>query len=170
MRQAISAAASLLLLVCGFVSRGAESTWEFSVQVSASVDSVPPTIRLSWPQDTYLLPNSYTVFRKTPAATSWGQGTALPGTSTGFIDTNVTVGSVYEYQIVKKTSQYTGYGYLYSGIEAPLIENRGKLLLIVDNTYAASLTNELARLQEDLVGDGSRRRWLDGGSPGRQPR
>ena len=35
-----------------------------------------------------------------------------------------------------------------------MTENRGKLLLVVDNTYAANLANELAVLQQDLVGDG----------------
>src|SRR5581483_6418647 len=49
---------------------------------------------------------------------------------------------------------YNGYGYVQSAINAPLVDNRGKVILVVDNTYAAQLTNELARLQQDLVGDG----------------
>jgi hypothetical protein len=34
------------------------------------------------------------------------------------------------------------------------VEDRGKLLLVVDQTYAADLTNELAQLEQDLTGDG----------------
>ncbi len=36
----------------------------------------------------------------------------------------------------------------------PLVESRGKLVLVVDNTYAAQLAPELTRLQQDLAGDG----------------
>ncbi len=134
--------------------RGADMTWEFSVQVSASVQTSPARITLSWPQDQYMLPNRYTVYRKAPGDTSWGTGTTLPGTATSYMDDTVSVGTPYEYQIVKATSQYTGYGYLYSGVNVAMIDSRGKLLLVVDNTYADALTNELSQLQQDLVGDG----------------
>jgi len=144
----------LLLVAATARTSGAESTWEFCVQVSATVQVAPAQIVLNWPQDTYTQPASYTVFRKAPGPSSWGTGTTLPGTTTNYTDTNVTAGTAYEYQIIKTTSQYTGYGYIYAGINVPLTENRGKLLLVVDNTYAANLTNELAVLQQDIIGDG----------------
>lgn len=140
-----------------FTSReapAAESTWVYAVQISASVQSSPPRITLSWPQDQYGA-NSYTVCRKAKDATSWGSGTTLPGSATSYVDNNVVVGGTYEYQIVKAgTLGYTGYGYIYAGIEAPLIENRGKVILAVDSSHAGSLTSELNRLRQDLVGDG----------------
>src|SRR5438094_116206 len=49
---------------------------------------------------------------------------------------------------------YSGYGYLQSAINLPLVDNRGKVVLIVENTYAANLSTELTRLQQDLAGDG----------------
>src|SRR6185369_6559678 len=52
-------------------------------------------------------------------------------------------------------------GYIYSGINAPLTESRGKLILVVDNTFSASISNELARLQQDLTGDGWQVNRLD---------
>jgi hypothetical protein len=155
MRKAISVVSTLLFLLGLTVKVGAvESTWEFSVQVSASVQETPALITLTWPQDTYMAPNSYTIYRKAPGATSWGTGTTLPGTSTSYTDSNVSVGTAYEYQVVKSTSLYTGYGYLYGGIKVAANENRGKLLLVIDKTYAAQLTSELGRLQQDLTGDG----------------
>src|SRR6266571_9482751 len=145
---------TLLLLSAAQLGRAVEPTWEYSVQVSATVQTPPPQITLAWPQDTLGVPNSYTVYRKAPGATAWGAGTTLAGSVTSYIDANVTTGSVYEYQIVKAASTYTGYGYIYAGINAPLVDNRGKVVLIVDNTYAANLAFELARLQQELVGDG----------------
>ena len=134
--------------------RAVEMTWEFSVQASASVQVAPARITLTWPQDQYMLPNSYTVYRKAPGDNSWGTGTTLPGTSTSYVDNNVVIDTPYEYQIVKVTSQYTGYGYLYAGINVLMTDSRGKLLLVVDTTYAGALADELAQLQQDLMGDG----------------
>jgi len=145
---------SALALVSALSSRAVEMTWEYSVQLSANVQVSPPQITLVWPQDQYVLPNSYTVYRKAPADSSWRQLTGLAGSATSYVDNNVVVGTAYEYQVVKSTSQYTGYGYLYSGINVPMTDGRGKLMLVVDNTYAAELATELGRLQQDLVGDG----------------
>jgi len=154
MRKAVSIAIGLLLFVAAPQLVFGDMTWEFSVQVSASVQASPPRITLSWPQDQYMLPDSYTVYRKAPGDTTWGTGTTLPGTATSYVDNQVVIGAPYEYQIVKATSQYTGYGYLYSGINVAMTDSRGKLLLVADNTYAADLSNELWQLQQDLVGDG----------------
>ena len=41
-----------------------------------------------------------------------------------------------------------------AGIKAPLKDQRGKLLLVVENKYAADLAAELTRLEQDLTGDG----------------
>lgn len=131
-----------------------DSTREFSVQASASVEASPARIKLSWPADTCARPNNYTVSRKAPGAASWGTPTTLPATATTYVDTRVAVGSRYEYQIVKHAADYTGYGYVCAGINVPLTDNRGKLLLVVDTTYAAELAGELARLHQDLTGDG----------------
>src|SRR5205823_10115800 len=110
-------------------------------------------ITLSWPEGTCAA-NSYTVYRKAPGATSWGKGVALPATATTYKDDHVAVGTPYEYQIVRSGTGYSGYGYVYAGINVPLTDNRGKLLLVIDGTYASELAGELARLQQDLAGDG----------------
>jgi hypothetical protein len=131
----------------------ADMTWVYAVQISATIQTDPPQIDLRWPPDE-LGANSYVVRRKLKTDNSWGPGITLPGSTTNFTDTNVSIGSAYEYQVVKHaTLGYTGYGYIYSAIDGPLIENRGTLLLIVAADTLA-LSNELARLQTDLVGDG----------------
>src|SRR2546422_998159 len=136
MRKLIGVGFSLLLLLTAAHGVPAvESTCEFSVPVSATVQETPKgPIVLNWLQESSLTPNSYTVFRKSPGAAAWGKGTVLPGSTTAFIDTKVAVGTAYEYQIVKATSQYNGYGYICAGIKVPAKESRGKLLLVVDNT------------------------------------
>ena len=137
-----------------FAVRAVENTWDNAVRASSSVQASPARITLTWPQDTNGTPSSYTVYRKAPGASSWGSGTSLSGSSTSYVDTNVTPGTAYEYRIVKAAGGYTGYGYIQTGINVPLVESRGKVVLLVDNTHATALATELTRLQQDLVGDG----------------
>src|SRR5688500_3675731 len=150
--------AALALLVAFTLSlttaRAVENTWDYSVQVSSSVQAAPAQVTLTWPQDTVSVPSSYTVYRKAPSATSWGAGTTLSGSTTNYTDTSVTAGQSYEYRIVKAAGSFTGFGYIQIGVAAPVVESRGKVVLVVDNTVAPALGSELTRLQQDLAGDG----------------
>jgi hypothetical protein len=89
----------------------------YAVQVSATVQTSPARITLSWPQDQNGA-NSYTVYRKAKDDTSWGSGTTLSGSTLSYTDNNVSVGSAYEYRVVKAATlgYYTGYGYIYEDI------------------------------------------------------
>lgn len=131
----------------------ADNTFVYAVQISASVQTSPPRIQLRWEPDPYGA-RSYTVFRKGRNAVAWGPGKVLPGHAAAYTDSAVAVGGAYEYQIIKAGPGYTGYGYILTGINAPLREGRGKLVLVVANTHAAALAPELARLKSDLIGDG----------------
>lgn len=130
-----------------------ESTWIYSVQASATVQPNPPQITLSWPQEIYPVV-SYAVYRRPAGATGWGSPTTLPGSALSYTDSNVAVGTLYEYQIVKTGGFFTGYGYVTSGIEVPPVDSRGKIVLIVDSSQAAALDSELQTLAQDLAGDG----------------
>ncbi len=154
MRAAALLAASSWLVLSPMLSRAEDNTWLYAVQISAQVQVSPPQIALRWGADQNA--TKYTIYRKSEAATQWGLPLAeLGGAATNYTDANVQVGRGYEYQIVKKTSLgYTGYGYIYSAIELPMTEDRGKLVLVVETNATASLTGELARLRQDLVGDG----------------
>ena len=138
----------------------AQADAALSVQIQASAQASPPQIALSWEADTNN-PTGYTVYRKSKTATSWGNPIAtLPGNALSFTDTSVAVGSTYEYQVIKQalavynTISYTAYGYVFSGINAPLNDTRGKVVLLVATNSTGSLGAELARFQSDLVGDG----------------
>src|SRR5450631_4379678 len=129
----------------------AQATSDYAVQVTAVVQSAPPRITLSWPA--FAGATQHTVSRKAWGAASWGVPVILAGSATGYVDSGVTVGTKYEYQVLR-TASVTGYGYLATGIEIPLVEDRGKVVLVVDATMTAGLATELSRLQMDLAGDG----------------
>jgi hypothetical protein len=151
----VNNAALGLLLLCGCLSlRAEEATWIYTVQISAVVQTNPAQIAMTWLPDEYVA-NSYTIYRKAKEATSWGSPIAsLDGSATNFTDSNVAVGSAYEYEIYKNGVGHDGYGYIYAGIQAPLTDQRGKLVLVVATNATATLSSELARLQSDLTGDG----------------
>ena len=134
----------------------AQTSADYAVQVSATVATNPAWVALSWAADAQA--TSYTVYRRSPGVVSWGSLTNLGGSASGCVDSNVTLGGVYEYRIDKSASAggtaFTGVGYAYVGIQAPLVDSRGKIVLLVDAVLASSLGPELARLQQDLVGDG----------------
>ena len=138
---------------------------DIAVQVSVVAQEAPAQITLQWPGNPSpgIAYDSYAIYRKAPSDSSWGAvRAALPGTATSFADTTVSAGVAYEYQVIRNGSNQTtnppppfsGYGYVCAGIRVPPVENRGKMILLVDSTVAPSLSNELAVLQQDLAGDG----------------
>ena len=146
-----------LALVCGALcgvtsSALAASVSDYAVRVSATVQTNPAQISLSWPANAGS--TGYLVYRKSRDAKVWGTGLPLPSSASNYVDLNVVAGSSYEYRISKSATNYSGEGYVYAGIAVPLVESRGKVVLLVDNTLSTSLASELARLQQDLAGDG----------------
>ncbi|HWQ93532.1 MAG TPA: hypothetical protein VN673_17845 [Clostridia bacterium] len=145
---------AMLVVLC--LPAFADSTFVYAVQLSATTQSSPPRVDLTWPADPYGAV-SYTVSRKLKHETSWGAGVTLPGTATSYSDSATTAGMAYEYQVFKVSNpslNYTGYGYIFAGIQLPPIENRGRVVLVVETNATAGLTAELSRLELDLIGDG----------------
>lgn len=145
------APALLLLLWSG---AAAAHPTNYAVAVTVSVEEAPPRISLHWPA--VAAATKYEVSTKAWGAASWSLQATLTtnaATVTGWTDTNVTAGTVHEYMVVR-TAGVTAYGFTMSAIRRPLPDSRGKVILLVDDSKAPALTNELTRLQRDLVGDG----------------
>lgn len=120
---------------------------------SAKVSADPARVELEWPSHPFPVEN-YTIYRKAIDSADWGNGVTLSADTTRFADENVELGKTYEYQIIKRGVGYTGYGYIAVGINASLVDDRGRVLLLVDQTFTGPLAGEIARLQSDLAGDG----------------
>jgi hypothetical protein len=127
-----------------------QSASDMAVQLSAQVQLSPAQITLNWASISGA--TSYFVYRKTKDAAGWG---AYIGTTAGtsFTDNTISVGQTYEYKVAKQNSPYAT-GYIYAGINAPPIHNRGALLLLVDTTFTTSCSTEIAQLTKDISGDG----------------
>lgn len=144
----------VVLALCAFTIDAQTGSHDRSVRMWATVQSSPPAITLNW------LPHGNTtgfqIFRKVKGGTSWGGAIAsLGSTATSFVDNSVQPNVSYEYRVLRTTSNLgNGYGYVNSGIALDMVEYRGKIILLVDNTMSGPLASQLTTLEQDLEGDG----------------
>ncbi|MCX6971812.1 MAG: hypothetical protein NTV93_16885 [Verrucomicrobia bacterium] len=141
-----------------------------TIVVTTTIQRNPSAITLHWPSYSRDPSVYYEIFRRpltSLGSSSWGPSLAgggvfngtnwvpIPGgltvADTSWTDTNVTPGVLYEYKLVR-----SGYadGYVAAGIDLPMTEDRGTVVLLVDDTMSAPLAAELLQMKKDLVGDG----------------
>ncbi|MBS1568055.1 MAG: hypothetical protein JST45_01305, partial [Bacteroidetes bacterium] len=150
-KQILSAVTGLLLSATMLAQSYSQAA---SVQMSATVQSSPARITVQW--QPYASATNYTVYRKLKDQQTWGSSVASVGGSVNqYVDNDVSVGVYYEYKVVR-TAGTTGTGYISSGINLDPVEDRGVMVLLVDNDISGGLTSELLQLQEDLQNDGWR--------------
>ncbi|MBK6476628.1 MAG: fibronectin type III domain-containing protein [Flavobacteriales bacterium] len=139
----------MILSLTGFGQTPSESA---TVKLSAVTQSSPPRVTLSWAPVSGA--STVTIYRKLRSATSWGSSIATPSASAGqYQDNGVSVGTYYEYK-VKANGGSNGDGYISSGIDVPLEDYKGKILLLVDATLAPQLVSEIQQVESDLKADG----------------
>ncbi|MCX7872168.1 MAG: Ig-like domain-containing protein [Verrucomicrobiae bacterium] len=132
------------------------SASDYAVLAWAEVSSNPPSITIKWNTDSRAI--NYTLYKKSLDEMRWANLANLAPDVVSFTDTNVATGQFYEYKIVREgvenTTQFRGISYIVSGIEVLPVESRGGVILFVENSLTSAISNEIFRLQLDLVGDG----------------
>lgn len=123
-----------------------------TVPLTATVNTSPVSVTLNWPTP---ITSTVRVLRRLKGQT--GAWTSLlnaaNSTQTSLTDANVTLGQTYEYR-VERLSNVAAYGYAHVAVEAPVTDSRGKVLLFTDAALVAPLAAEIARLKDDLRGEG----------------
>lgn len=131
----------------------AQNTKDATVPVEAQISLNPPGILVSWANPT---PANLLVLRRTKgqAGNQWVQVLSQTNSSfTGVIDNSVELGQTYEY-VVQRVGTVTAFGYAHVSLLGPLVDQRGKVLILVDSTTADALGVELKQLKDDMRGDG----------------
>lgn len=143
----------LIIIFCYPFAIFSQAVSDPAVQINVTVQTSTPQITLNWVGNATT--TNYTVYRKLKTGTSWGAAIAtLTGTVNLYVDNAVTIGTNYEYRVIRTGSGYTGYGYINAGIQVPATEYRGNVIVLVDSTFVTSLATEIRRLVDDLEGDG----------------
>ena len=135
----------------------AQTARDFAIDLGASVSEAPPAITLSWTQRRQSNITAQSVSRRLKGGTTWTTLATLGLSDTTYTDNSVATGVEYEYRMLRTysgISPNSAMGYLSAGIDVPMVEERGTLLLVVDDTMEAPLAPEIAQLQRDLAADG----------------
>jgi hypothetical protein len=147
----------LALVLSSTCTLRAQTPRDFAIDLGATVSTNTPRVSLSWTIRRQGNITAQKIHRRLKGATSWVKLSDLATNDTSFVDATVAVGVEYEYWMERTyTGIYptTAQGYLNAGVNVPMAESRGKLLLVIDNTMVAPLAPEIAQLQADLTGDG----------------
>ncbi|GAA4457131.1 T9SS type A sorting domain-containing protein [Rurimicrobium arvi] len=128
----------------------AQTAADYAIQVEANVRVAPAQVTLNWKRISGA--SSYTIQKKAKGAPAWS---ILASTTDSFyIDNSVASDSAYEYKIFSLGGIASAFGYIYAGINNPATHNRGSLLILCDTLFRDSCATEVARLMQDLSGDG----------------
>ncbi len=146
-------AASAALSICAHaaVSR------DFVVDLKATVGASAPYLTLSWGQRVQANISSQKIHRRLKGEAAWVKQADLAVDQTSWADPTAVPGVEYEYWMERRLtglSPNVAAGYLSAGCNVPEVHDRGRLLLVVDDTVAAPLAGEIARLRADLAADG----------------
>ncbi|MBK6995393.1 MAG: T9SS type A sorting domain-containing protein [Lewinellaceae bacterium] len=137
-----------------FSASQAQFAKDATVPITATLGTGPTSITLSWPN-----PGNASLLMlrraKGQAGNAWQLVLNLGGSNVNsIIDTGVSNGQTYEYVLQQFVNGIFSFGYVHVAVNANPVNTRGKILIFVDSTSADALGPELARLKNDLRGDG----------------
>jgi hypothetical protein len=130
----------------------AQAAADAALQVSVDLTNLP-AVTFHWPADPTA--TGYTIARRIAGTSNWSAPVNVPGggSATSWLDSTVLYGLRYEYWF-SKSGTPAAKNVLTVGVQAPLQDQRGAVVLLVDATKVAVLGARLDRLVEDLAGDG----------------
>ncbi len=127
-----------------------------AVELRADVSISVPRITLRW-NASFFPVTTLRLYRRVRGESSWGSAITLATDAVSYADNSAATGVLYEYRLVREqTSGATpvAESFLWSGVNLPMSDRRGRLILVVDDTIASPLAVELDRLIAGFIGDG----------------
>jgi hypothetical protein len=92
------------------------------------------------------------LFANNPSWTLLAQN--ISASTLSYTDNNVLLGQQWEYQVKRMHATGVAIGYTCASLKADKTDYKGRMLLVIDNSIAIALTNEIQTLKKDLTGDG----------------
>ncbi len=150
-----------LFLLTNYSLKGQGGIADRTVNVQAIVQESPAQIKLTWDNSSFA--QSTEIFRKKRNERSFSSVRIglVNAPDSEFIDNNVEVGQLYDYNLVQRTSFTSSnvftlfaWGGISAGINIQLNAYRGDLLIVADTAIKNNLSAEFERFKDDLIEDG----------------
>lgn len=132
---------------------------DFAMQIRVeTVKDSKNRIALSWAVDSNA--TKISILRKLKSEPNFlmKDSVILPGNATLYIDSTIEENVVYEYAVCKNAKDGNfnriAIGYVATGVDIMPIPSRGKVLILVDQTFASQLATKLDRYENLLTLDG----------------
>jgi hypothetical protein len=137
----------------------AQTARDTVLEVTATTSASVPHVTLQWTAPASgVSVASQRMWRRVKGATNWESRIDLSAGALSYPDTQALPGVAYEYSLQRLfpsgTTPPIAYGAIVAGWNLPLVEKRGNVSLLVDQTMSASLAAELAQFERNLTSDG----------------
>jgi len=128
-------------------------TYDVDAGVSAGV--VPgDAVELHWRNVPGSIHEALDGYRRPLGETNWGRPLFEKNTSWSYLDVSLTPGKYYEYFLDSKQDAHLTARFIATALRGQPIHQRGRVLLLIDETVNTALGPDLTKLETDLVGDG----------------
>jgi hypothetical protein len=145
---------TVLLLVLSISTANAQTPQDAAVPIQITIGINPPAVLINWPNP---VASDVTLRRRVKGqpGNAWTTVVTAPFTYlNGYFDVDVSGNTTYEYALERKTGSISAYGYAYAAISAPMEDDRGKVIVVVDSIQADQLGPDLVAFENDLRGEG----------------
>jgi hypothetical protein len=132
----------------------AQTSQDAAVAITANVALDPSKITLNW---TVNAPSTVALRRrlKGGAGNFWTTLINQTNSTTAtYEDTSVEMGKTYEYSLRVTANNVTAYGFAHVAVLEPVVHQRGKILVFIDEATADAVGNELKIFKDAMRGDG----------------
>lgn len=144
----------LCLIGWSVFTAGAQTSRNYAIEIQASVDRANKSITLNWLRDS-LYDGPINIYRKKKDETVWSKlYKTIPKGVQSFTDTGINLRVGMEYFLKKSVGNTSGHGYIYVADELLPVEQRGSVLLVVEQLISDSVSDALNGFDFDLRMDG----------------
>lgn len=125
--------------------------------ISASIQENPIQIIINLHDSALNTTQNYTIKRRpiNGLNSDWiTHASNIPPSTSTWIDTNVSLGDAFEYQVSRNSGTDIATGYVTACIKHDQTDYKGRMILVIDNSFQSSLSNEILQLKRDLTYEG----------------
>ena len=123
--------------------------------ITAKVIDSPLSVEFTWDANLPVA-DGIKIRKKLKGEKKWGSYIIIDKSATSYTDKSVVQGKVYEYEIIRDIPDELddAFQYLAVAINTPIVDYRGKILLLIESSVASAIKAKTDRLALDMICDG----------------